>query len=251
MNDSKHRIVFKDSNGNTLTEADLREATGIVKWELVGRDNVSEAAIKLHQKGREIGSRGNHNEALQLFKEASTLAPDWPYPVYDAAFTYLMQGDAKTALEYYELVDSLAPRGYFTVKTAIHTLRGENAGLYPKGLYLSYIQLEWWTDPIQKKKKVMSIIEVAPDYAPAWKELAVLEADDKKFINAIDKGLSLNPDLETKGNLLINKAIYFSNSNRLDESKEILGKLIMDRKTTIGVREGAKFVLSQIIGTNN
>jgi tetratricopeptide (TPR) repeat protein len=188
---------------------------------------------------------------LEFFRRASELAPEWPYPIYDAAFTYLMQGDSETALEYYELADSLAPSGFFIVKTAVHTLKGEKAGIYPSGLYLNYIQLEWLTDQDERMNKVKSMIDAAPNYAPAWEELAKLEFDNKEMIEAINKGLSLNPDLDTKGNLLINKAICFSNSNRYNESIEILGKLITDTNTTIGVREGAKFVLSYIIGANN
>ena len=64
-------------------------------------------------------------------------------------------------------------------------------------------------------------------------------------------GLSLNPDQQTRENLLINKAIYYSNNNQFAEAIEILGKLIIDSKTTIGNREGAKFVLSNITGINN
>ncbi len=48
---------------------------------------VPEAAKSLHQKGREAGGRGNYAEALTLLTKAAELAPDWPYPIYDRAFT--------------------------------------------------------------------------------------------------------------------------------------------------------------------
>ena len=51
------------------------------------------------------------------------LAPDWPYPVYDAAFTYLLQGDSLKAEERYAEVDRMAPRGFFTAKTSLDCLR--------------------------------------------------------------------------------------------------------------------------------
>jgi hypothetical protein len=48
--------------------------------------------------------------------------------VYDAAFTYLLQGDAVRAEQYYAHVDRLAPRGFFTCKTSLDGLRRELAG---------------------------------------------------------------------------------------------------------------------------
>ena len=39
----------------------------------------------LHDKGRQAGGRGDYATALKLFTEAASLAPDWPYPVYDRA----------------------------------------------------------------------------------------------------------------------------------------------------------------------
>jgi len=249
--DSKHRIVFQDQNGNVLTADDLRGVTGSVNWAIIGGENIPDEAHRLHQNAREIGGKGNYIEALNLLRKVRDLAPLWPYPVYDAAFTYLLQGNFEKSLLHYELVDSLAPNGFFISKTAIHTLKGEQSGEYPKGLYLEYMRIEWTGNPTEKMQIVKSIIEKAPNYAPAWKELSNLEMEDGKRIKAIEKGLSLNPDPQTKGNLLINKAIHFNNSNREDEAIEILGELITDSKTTIDVREGAKFVLSYITGINN
>lgn len=249
--DSKHRIVFQDQNGNVLTADDLRGVTGSVNWAIIGGENIPDEAHRLHQNAREIGGKGNYIEALNLLRKVRDLPPRWPYPVYDAAFTYLLQGNFEKSLLHYELVDSLAPNGFFISKTAVHTLKGEKSGKYPRGLYLKYVQLEWLTNSKEKVNKVKSIIEEAPDFAPAWKVLAILEQDEKKMIKAIEKGLSLNPDQQTREDLLINKAIYYSNSNQYPEAIEILGKLIIDSKTTIGNREGAKFVLSNITGVNN
>ncbi len=64
---------------------------------------------------------------------------------------------------------------------------------------------------------------------------------------AIEQGLQANLDLETKGMLLINKAIVLFNQGKHQEAIDILGYLIVDTENTIGTRESAKFVLSQFI----
>ena len=53
-----------------------------------------------------------------------------------------------------------------------------------------------------------SILEKFPNYAPAWKEIAGKAEDINQRLEAIKKGLELNPDLETKGMLLINQAAH-------------------------------------------
>jgi Flp pilus assembly protein TadD len=49
----------------------------------------SKEAQTLHENGREAAARGDYAPALALLTKAAVLAPDWPYPVYDRAFTYL------------------------------------------------------------------------------------------------------------------------------------------------------------------
>jgi hypothetical protein len=69
------------------------------------------------------------------------------------AFAYFLQGDINNAVKYYTLLDQLAPEGFFTAKTALHTLIKEVTGNYPNGLYQAYLRIEW-TDSIAKKEKV-------------------------------------------------------------------------------------------------
>ena len=43
------------------------------------------------------GGAGDYKKAITLLERASSVAPEWPYPVYDMAFTYLLMKDAENA----------------------------------------------------------------------------------------------------------------------------------------------------------
>ena len=95
-------MVFKDAAGRVLTIRDLKGFTGRVSWEVIDDDAyVPETAKRLHQEARAHGGRFEFDPALALLDRARRLAPDWPYPVYDMAFTYLLQDQTAKAEELY------------------------------------------------------------------------------------------------------------------------------------------------------
>jgi tetratricopeptide (TPR) repeat protein len=245
-----NKIVFRDEHGRELSLSDLDEATGNVEWELVGAGYVPDEAQELHQLGRAAGANGDFRKALPLLEQAHRVAPDWPFPVYDTAFTYLLMGEFDKALQFYERTDELSPRGFFTVKTAAHTLRRETAGDLPTGTYLSYLQLEWIDGPGEKCRAVSKLVEAVPDFAAAWKEYASTcceKNDDDCRLDAIEKGLAADPDEETKGFLIINKAIVLHGRGKKDRAVEILGRLALDLQATLGVVESAKAALALLL----
>ena len=81
-------VIFRDSTGRVLTRADLRNVTGSVDWSIVGGDNVPPAAEALQNEGRAAGSNGDYTKAIDAFTRAHDAAPNWPYPLYELAFTY-------------------------------------------------------------------------------------------------------------------------------------------------------------------
>jgi tetratricopeptide (TPR) repeat protein len=99
--------------------------------------DVSEEAKSLHQQARQEGGKGNYENALSLLEQASRLAPQWPYPVYDMAFTLLLLRDFEGAREYYTKTLALSPRGFITAITALDTLDKEHRGELPSGTYLT------------------------------------------------------------------------------------------------------------------
>lgn len=240
---NNNKIIFKDKAGHIISESDLNNCTGQVNYEIMSKHTIPLAAKALHDEARAFGQAGRYEEAIQKLEEVIRMEPGWAYPVYDLAFTYLLKGDSTQALAYYHQTDKLEPRGFFTTKTAIYSLEGEKAGKFPSGLYLAYMQIEWTADQAKKMEIAKAIIEQVPAYAPAWKDLANLTNDNVLRLQAINTGLSKDPDADTKGVLLINKAIVLNASGEKDAAKRMLGDIIFSSDATIGNIELAKFTL--------
>jgi tetratricopeptide (TPR) repeat protein len=239
-------VIFKDKAGRTLTAEGLKNASGKVDWEIRSGPPVSEEARRLHQLGRIAGQKGDSKAALVHFDNAAKAAPDWPYPLYDAAYTYLLMRDSGKAYELYKRVDSMAPRGFFTAKTAVHSLRREANGELPAGTYLYFLSTEWTDDSRQKLQIADQILGKAPRFAPAWKLKATLETEDGKRLSYLDNGLDAGPDLETRGFLLINKALLLHKQGEKAEAVKLLGELALDPASPLDIEAIAKKTLFMI-----
>ena len=249
-NENATQLIFKDDKGNTISLADLKGASGTYNWQVVGNEEIPNDAVILHQAARQLGGQGKYEESIEKLKQASQLAPNWAYPVYDLAYTKLLQKDFEQALKYYEFTDQLEPTGFFTAKTALWSLKKEHEGVFPKGIYLAYMQIEWQNSEEEKLKIAKAILAKFPTYAPAWKVIANKSDDHNERLAAIKKGLALNPDFETKGMLLINRALIFDVQGDKEEAKKILGRLIFDKESTVSNIEMAKFILYSIASKN-
>ena len=239
-------IIFEDEQGNRITREDLANVTGKIDFSLIGRESIPFEAIEMHQMARQEGQYGRYAQAIDLLTKTHQLAPNWPYPLYDLVYTYLLHKDFEQALAYYRLANRLEPRGFFTCKTAIYALEGEAEKRFPTGQYLHYLSIEWTNDEDEKRAIAQSIADQTPDFAPAWKELAHLLSDSAKRAEVIEVGLSKQPDLETKGSLLINKALVLDMQNKTKEAIQILGNLVLDSEVTLANEAMGKFVLAQL-----
>src|SRR6185369_14577519 len=108
--------------------------------------------------------------AIELFEAAHALAPEWPYPLYDAAYAHLLKGDTKKAEALYTRVEALAPRGFFTAKMEYDCVVRENKGELPKEFCRAFVALEWLADAAKKRATLEGIVAKQPSFAPAWKE---------------------------------------------------------------------------------
>jgi tetratricopeptide (TPR) repeat protein len=239
------RLEFTDDKGNKISKEELGNSTGTFNYEIYGIENVTELAKSLHNQAREFGQKGDYKNAIQKLEQANEEAPNWAYPLYDLAYTYLLQDDYENALKYYQLTDKVAPKGFYTSKTALHTLEREKTGDIQKGLYKSYLSLEWIENENEKKEMIKLLVDKFPSFAPAWKDYSsLLETNER--LSAIEKGLKQNPDIETKGMLLINKALATNVKGDLQSAYKILTNVIFDSNSTFGNIERAKFVLNNI-----
>ncbi len=207
---------------------------------------INERANQLHQEARFYGQQGKYDLSIQKLSEAIQIEPEWAYPYYDLAFTYLLKNEFDLSLKFYKKTDQLMPKGFFTTKTAIYTLEGEEKEIFPKGLYLYYMQIEWSETEREKLEIAKNITKKVPTFAPAWKELSNFLEDPIERLEVINEGLKLMPDDETKGILMINKSLIFDSLNRTDESVAILENLIVSSDTTISNLALAKFALQSL-----
>jgi len=240
-------IVFRGADGRTLTLGELKDVTGTFRYEIVGSAEVPAEAKALHQRAREAGGRGDYQVAITLLTAASKLAPKWPYPVYDRAYTHLLMKDFAAARADYQKTVGLAPRGFFTAITALDVLTREQKGEFPPGTYLAYLSLEWVDDRAKKADIVRQLVNRLPGFAPAWKELAVIAEQGPERLAAIEKGLAAEPDAETRGMLQINKALEEDRQGEHEGAVRLLGELALDPKSTYATEHLAKATLAMVV----
>jgi hypothetical protein len=180
--------------------------------------------------------------------QARDLAPRWPYPVYDAAFSYLQLDEPAMAEELYECVDQMAPRGYFTCKASLDTLRRERAGELFPGFARAYAATEW-IDAQKKKRLLAGIVAKFPEFALAWKDLSKLLDDEDRRLHAIEQGLRGRPDPETRGILLVNKANILAGNGDRGAAIAILGELALSPDSTLAAEHLAKASLARLVAS--
>jgi tetratricopeptide (TPR) repeat protein len=236
-------IEFSDEFGNPIKLSAFPDYTGSVSYKIIGRETIDEQATAMHNKARLLGSEGKYDQAIEYFQKAAGLDPNWPYPLYDLAFTYLLKGDQERAIEYYQKVEKLAPEGFFTTNVAIDTITREQQGtLYP-GAYLEIVSIENVREPSEKVRILKDMLTKSEEFPAAWEKLSWLLKDPSARMAAIENGLSYNPDLLTKGKLLINKATILRDQGDEDGSDEILVSIAMDEHSTLDVKAMATLSL--------
>lgn len=198
-------LVYTKEDG-TQTKDITSIEDGTTKFEMLDDIQIPEKVKLLHDLAREKGQAGAYNEAVGLLEQAIAVAPNWAYPYYDLAFTYLLMGEREKAFLNYKKVDELEPLGFFTAKTAIWCLERESDGSFPEGLYASFVMLEWQDKEAQKSISEQ-LTDKFPNFAPAWKLKASFTESFQDKIECLHKGLTAKPDAETHGMLLINKVI--------------------------------------------
>ena len=156
------RVAFTADDGRQLTFSDLNDAEGAFEYRVVDQDQIPAEANSLHQKARQLGASGDYDGAIKTLVEAQSLAPGWPYPTYDMAFTYLLMKNFDKARQFYRRTVEMSPRGFFTAITALDALDRESKGDLPQGTYSAYMALEWISDPAQK----LSLIHISEPTRP-------------------------------------------------------------------------------------
>lgn len=204
-------------------------------------------AMKLHAQARQTGESGNLPGALQQFQQAHELAPEWPYPVYDTALTYLLMGEMDKALETYQRVDKMAPEGFSDTKRVIECLRREKDGRVPKGTFRKFIDAMRSRTPEEHERQLLELTKSAPKFYPAWREYAPYGKDTAEQLRLLEKALALAPDIESRGEMLIYKANLLRRSGKEAEGRALLQSLVDDPKALKTTVTSAKEALSSTL----
>jgi tetratricopeptide (TPR) repeat protein len=238
-------VAFRDEQGQTLTLEELRTVVGKVRWEIHGGSSVPADATRLHEEGRAAGARGDYEAAVSLLTSAAQLAPSWPYPVYDRAFTHLLRHDLDAALRDYRRTVELAPGGFFTAEVALDTLTRESAGEFPPGLYAAFARLEHM--PRDERDAIAAqLVEKVPSFSPGWNEHADFVTDAVRRLGIIENGLAASPDPHTRGLLMVKKAMTMSSLGDTDAAVGILQQLASASTRSLSTRAAAEFVLTRL-----
>ncbi len=223
LSDRRFHIVFFDGDGRILSRDQLASASGHIRWE-VRNGTIHPEAGRLHAEGRATGAGGDHDAAIALFTQAEALDPAWPYPVYDRAFAHLLKQEFDAALADYRKVLELAPDGFFVAARAADLLTREAGGEFPRGLYQAFAMLEYMP-PEEQQSIAEQLVQQFPSHAPAWELRASFIDDPTTRLTAIERGLEARPDPDTRGALLVRKALTLHNLGQTGSALELLATL--------------------------
>ncbi len=189
---------------------------------------IPERALQLHAQGRKQGEAGQFDEALKSFQQAREAAPTWPIPLYDIGLTYLHMKEDARALEAFEQLDTLVPQGVSDSKRMLDSLRREKSGRVPPGTLREFLEVEQLKNPVEVQHRLEALTKKAPDFVPAWEALALTADKVDEGERLIAKALALEPDLYTRGQLLLHKATLLKRRHEQEAARKQLQALIDD-----------------------
>jgi tetratricopeptide (TPR) repeat protein len=239
-------VIFKSSEGKTITQAQLAKISGPFNYESIGKNDLPAEAVEKHNEALKLMDEEEYKKALPLLEQVAELAHEWPQPVYEIADVYVQLKDPDNATRYYRQTIELVPRGYKNAITALDALEREHKGTLPAGTYLAFVALDSEGNPEKRAEAVREFVKTQPQFAPGWLELAYVAKDDTERLAAIEKGLDADPDAETKGQLQIAKALVLDKQGEHDAAIRLLGDLALDSRSTLGTEHEAKVALAAI-----
>ena len=65
-----YRLVIYGRGGTQISWEQFQDYTGPIRWQLVGNAEVSDNARDLLRRGRQAGSKGQYEAAIELFTDA-------------------------------------------------------------------------------------------------------------------------------------------------------------------------------------
>ncbi len=187
----------------------------------------------LLQKGKDLGSQGQTEEALALFREAASVDAFDPDPHYQAGVALMVLGRPADAAEEFRATEQRAP-GWFHCRTDLWLAEQIALGQFPQDSFEALRALE--DAPLDPREKV-SLAERA---VTQWPALAPLHLEHGEILEAVGQndqaGLAFRrglenarePDVRTR--LLVRIAMSLpegaERSSLLSEAMALNGNLV-------------------------
>jgi tetratricopeptide (TPR) repeat protein len=162
-------------------------------------------------RGLDLKRKGYPREARQLWFEAARDLPEYYFPVCCAAQSLIQENDSK-ALECIQAGLTINPNSL-----RLRLLRG---------------QVLKQEDPQAARRAFQEALQTFPDYAPAWKELALLEKQEGSLEEAgrlMNKALEVNPFYAEAASELGKIYMAQKEENLAVEAFRVAANLIPDR----------------------
>jgi hypothetical protein len=153
----------------------------------------------------------------------------------------LWQDDFESSLRDFQKTIELAPGGFHEAEVAVDTLTRESAGEFARGLYAVFARLEHMPKD-QRCFIVGQLLAKNPTFAPGWREQANCVAEPVPCLEVIERGLSSRPDRQTRGLLLVQKAMTMSSIGDTDGAVNVLRPLA--DSTSLSTRVWAEIALA-------
>lgn len=225
-------------NQSTIDSALVKER-GWAQW-CDGGDPVA-----LHRAGRIALAEGEYADAIELFRRAAQLAPQWPEATYDEATAHVLVGNLVGAQRAYEATSARFPRGFFATNSRYDALQRERRGAVPAGTTRWLLDLDWVRQLDDRRAYVMDLVHDAPGLPQAWLELSRLEQRAQPRLEAIERGLACSPDPDTRAQLEIENALARNEAGRTDEAVACLRQLVGREDVSVAAEERAHLLLAR------
>ena len=98
----------------------------------------------------------------------------------------------------------------------------------------------------ERRVLVQQFVDKYPQFAPGWLLFSRVAESSQERLKAIERGLAANPDRDTKGMLLLNKAMALDGSGDGAAAVELLRTLSADPESTHATEALAKAMLEQV-----
>lgn len=183
--------------------------------------------------------------------------------LYQFGEAFIAWKDYETAIKYYKKVDSLFPKGYKNTKVWINLwekYQHKSIGKRHLAIYFDktnphktspFKDINQFENMFGNIKQDDSLKWISPFWVEELYKITLdsnpLKNKDSLIINYIEKGLSLKPDIESYGQLMLYKSRYLWQQQDTAQAIQILGDLVLSPKTTHKNRLRARYGLQHLV----